>query len=76
LGSRLARLRDERGWTIGELAKRAGIDPSLQGRLERGEVGLSAERMELYAEIFGIKIGSLFEEMPADASAPTTEAAS
>ena len=36
LGERIKERRERRGWSQGELARRAGIDPSLLSRIESG----------------------------------------
>ncbi|WP_157881469.1 helix-turn-helix domain-containing protein, partial [Streptomyces phaeochromogenes] len=38
LGVRLAELRAERGWSLGELAERSGVSRSTLSRAERAEI--------------------------------------
>lgn len=45
LGSRLRRLRKERRWSHGELARRAGLEAQELARIERGEVRVGVETL-------------------------------
>lgn len=56
-------LRSERGakgWSIMELADRAGVDRSYLGEIEAEKVTPKVETLEKLCEAFGIRLSTLF----------------
>jgi transcriptional regulator with XRE-family HTH domain len=53
-GSRLRAVRESKGLTVTETAKRAGIAPAHLSRVERGRRGLSLESMARLAGVLGL----------------------
>ena len=59
-GRRVASLRHERGLSQERLALDAGLDRSYMGRIERGEVSVSLDRIWGIADALGVKPAELF----------------
>ena len=59
LGLQIVTLREGRGWSQGELAKRLGVDRSLLGRWERGQGAPSLEDLTALAALFGATLDEL-----------------
>ena len=58
LGAEIRRLREEKGWTLRELASKVGLDFGYIGKIERGENA----RVETYRSIaaaLGISLSTL-----------------
>lgn len=56
----IKKLRLERGWTQGELAKRTGYaDKSVISRIENGKVDLTTRQVRIFAEAFGVTASEL-----------------
>lgn len=55
-------LRLSKNFTQNHLADELGIDVANYGRLERGETGISVERLKKVAEILGVKASFLIED--------------
>ena len=53
-GEVIQMLRDLKGWTQDELAKRSGISPTNLSLLENGRVDIGKKRVEQLAEAFGV----------------------
>ncbi|OKH20251.1 hypothetical protein NIES593_19270 [Hydrococcus rivularis NIES-593] len=68
LGRRLRALRNERGWTLEELARRTGISEAYLSRLESGDRQPSLAVLLNLAQTYGLTLPLLFE--------PALEAAS
>lgn len=71
IGRRLAALRTKRGLRVAELARRAGVSPSLVSQIERGQSRPSVSTLVALAEGVGAPIDALFrapEDAPAAAS--------
>lgn len=64
VGGRLRRLRKERGWRLGDLAKRTGLSTSYLSRIEGGEREPSIAALFAVAGAYGISFHSLFEPEP------------
>jgi transcriptional regulator with XRE-family HTH domain len=58
-------LRQERGWTLDELAERSGLSKSYLSRLESGDRHVSIAAALSLARVFQVSLASLFE--PAEA---------
>lgn len=56
LGPRLRIARQERGWTLNELADRAGMSPSTLSRLESGKRQASLELLLPLTRQLGIRV--------------------
>lgn len=59
-GRRVASLRRERGLSQEKLALNAGLDRSYMGRIERGEVSVSLDKIWGIADALGVAPGDLF----------------
>ncbi len=62
VGRRIQEERERIGVSVADLARKVGIHPTVEYKIERGEVALTVERLALYAEIFSLSVGNLFEE--------------
>ena len=66
IGPRLRALRNDRDWTLDEVATRAGISPSTLSRLESGKRQASLELLLPLTRQFGISIDDLVTPKAAD----------
>jgi transcriptional regulator with XRE-family HTH domain len=62
---RLATLRDERGWSLDELATHSGISRATLSRLERGESSPSASLLGKLCAAYGMPLSRLFADVEA-----------
>lgn len=76
LGVRLRHLRSQQGWTLEDLADRAGVSEAYLSRLEGGERQPSLAVLFSLAQAFGVALPSLFELEPQDASCVVVRAGS
>ena len=76
LGTRLRNLRNQRGWTLEDLADRAGVSEAYLSRLEGGERQPSLAVLFSLAQAFGISLPSLFEPETQDAACAVVRAGS
>lgn len=60
LGQSLKKLREDRGLTVREIARRAGVSASLVSQIERGRVTPSVATLYQLATEFGLPIDALF----------------
>jgi transcriptional regulator with XRE-family HTH domain len=74
LGARLAELRAERGWSLGELAERSGVSRSTLSRAERAEISPTASLLNRLCGVYGRTMSQLLSEVEA-APAPVVRAA-
>jgi transcriptional regulator with XRE-family HTH domain len=74
LGARLAELRAERGWSLGELAERSGVSRSTLSRAERAEVSPTAALLNRLCQVYGRTMSQLLSEVE-PAHAPVVRAA-
>ncbi|MGW7402361.1 helix-turn-helix domain-containing protein [Streptomyces sp. NPDC054833] len=74
LGARLAELRGERGWSLGELAERSGVSRSTLSRAERAEVSPTAALLNRLCQVYGRTMSQLLSEVES-APAPVVRAA-
>ncbi len=70
VGWNLRRLRVGRGLTMETLAGEADVDPSYVARIERATVNSSIDVLERLTAVLGARLGELFAEPAADATAP------
>lgn len=66
LGPRLRAARHDRGWTLDDLAGRAGMSPSTLSRLESGRRQASLELLLPLTRQLGIRIDDLLPPAPGD----------
>ncbi len=69
IGARIARLREQQGWSQRALARWVGIDQSAVSRIEAGHRRLSAEELQRFAGAFHVTADVLL--MGDSAGAPT-----
>lgn len=66
VGVRLRALRQARGWTLDELASRAGMSPSTLSRLESGKRQASLELLLPLTRLLGARIDDLVQPAAVD----------
>lgn len=66
LGVRLAELRAERGWSLGELAERSGVSRSTLSRAERAEISPTASLLNRLCGVYGRTMSQLLSEVEAE----------
>ena len=59
IGETIAHMREEKGWTQGELAKATGTSQSAIHRIEKGGQNISLEMIKKLSEVFGTQILSI-----------------
>ncbi|MFD4602403.1 helix-turn-helix domain-containing protein [Streptomyces sp. NPDC058464] len=74
LGARLAELRAEHGWSLGELAERSGVSRSTLSRAERAETSPTAALLNRLCHVYGRTMSQLLSEVEAE-PAPVLRAA-
>ncbi|MGW2647967.1 helix-turn-helix domain-containing protein [Streptomyces sp. NPDC001393] len=74
LGARLAELRAQHGWSLGELAERSGVSRSTLSRAERAETSPTAALLNRLCHVYGRTMSQLLSEVEA-APAPLVRAA-
>ncbi|ADQ06051.1 transcriptional regulator, XRE family [Caldicellulosiruptor hydrothermalis 108] len=62
LGLKIKKLREEKGWTINQLALYAGVNPTSIMRAERGESELSLGNLLRIAKALKVDLNTLVEE--------------
>ena len=65
LAQHLLAKRREMGWSIKEAAKAIGVDPTTWGNWERGKTILYRQHRTFVAQLLGISIDALDQEMTA-----------
>ncbi|MDT0391560.1 helix-turn-helix domain-containing protein [Streptomyces dubilierae] len=63
LGTRLAELRAEHGWSLGELAERSGVSRSTLSRAERAEISPTATLLNRLCAVYGRTMSQLLSEV-------------
>ncbi|WP_327672632.1 MULTISPECIES: XRE family transcriptional regulator [unclassified Streptomyces] len=63
LGARLAELRAEHGWSLGELADRSGVSRSTLSRAERAEISPTAALLNRLCAVYGRTMSQLLSEV-------------
>ncbi|MEU1191826.1 XRE family transcriptional regulator [Streptomyces sp. NPDC005859] len=66
IAGRLAELRAERGWSLGELAERSGVSRSTLSRAERAEVSPTASQLNRLCHVYGRTMSRLLSEVEAE----------
>ncbi|MEV5727017.1 MULTISPECIES: helix-turn-helix domain-containing protein [Streptomyces] len=66
LGARLAELRAEHGWSLGELAERSGVSRSTLSRAERAEISPTAAVLNRLCHVYGRTMSQLLSEVEAE----------
>ena len=66
LGTRLAELRAEHGWSLGELAERSGVSRSTLSRAERAEISPTASLLNRLCGVYGRTMSQLLSEVEAE----------
>ncbi|MFJ8149494.1 helix-turn-helix domain-containing protein [Streptomyces sp. NPDC096048] len=66
LAARLAELRAERGWSLGELAERSGVSRSTLSRAERAEISPTASLLNRLCAVYGRTMSRLLSEVEAE----------
>lgn len=66
LGTRLAELRAEHGWSLGELAERTGVSRSTLSRAERAEISPTASLLNRLCHVYGRTMSQLLSEVEAE----------
>ncbi|MEQ6021927.1 XRE family transcriptional regulator [Streptomyces salinarius] len=74
LAARLAELRAERGWSLGELAERSGVSRSTLSRAERAETSPTAAVLNRLCAVYGRTMSRLLGEVEGE-PAPLVRAA-
>lgn len=74
LAARLAALRAEHGWSLGELAERSGISRSTLSRAERAEISPTAAQLNRLCQAYGRTMSRLLSEVESE-PAPLLRAA-
>jgi transcriptional regulator with XRE-family HTH domain len=70
-GAIVRRLRDARGWTLIDFGRKAGMNPTYLGFLERGENIPSLSVVLKLARIFGVEASDMIAEVTGSGK-PTT----
>ena len=73
IGIRIKTLREEKGWTKGTLATRAGVSPSYIPVLESGEKCPTVETLDAICFALGITLAEFFAEKTNNLSANKLE---
>ncbi len=63
LAARLAQMRAERGWSLGELAERSGVSRSTLSRAERAEISPTASMLNRLCGVYGRTMSQLLSEV-------------
>ncbi|MEV6957738.1 XRE family transcriptional regulator [Streptomyces sp. NPDC051207] len=63
LAARLAELRAERGWSLGEVAERSGVSRSTLSRAERAEISPTAALLNRLCAAYGRTMSQLLSEV-------------
>jgi transcriptional regulator with XRE-family HTH domain len=61
LGTRLRHLRNQRDWTLGDVAQRANVSEAYLSRIESGERQPSLAVLFSLAQVYGVTLPALFE---------------
>ncbi len=59
IGTRIRQEREARGWSLGDLARRTGMQPPNLSRLETGKHVPSLETLECVADALGVRVADL-----------------
>lgn len=70
IGARLRRLRQDRDWTLADVAARTGLAVSTLSKVERGRMSLAYDKFGVLAATLGLNIAELFAERSAGTETP------
>ncbi len=70
LAERLKHEREARGWSLADLATRAGVSRAMISRIERAEASPTAVLLARLAAAFGLSLSALLARAEADAESP------
>lgn len=73
LGARIRRLRNERNWTLQELAERAGVSLSTLSKVENAQVAPTFDTLVKAAQGLGIRFEVLISTAETQSSPPSAE---
>ena len=59
-GRRLRKLRQDKGWTLAELAERSGLVISTISKAERGIIALTYDRLAMLAQALEVDLAAFF----------------
>ncbi len=62
LGAKIRENRKARGLTLTEMAEQCGISPSFLSQIERDKANPSVATLKTIARVFGVSLGTFFEE--------------
>lgn len=60
VGQVIRQMREERNWTVSELANRMGKSRGYISKLETGKKPINLKNLQTFADIFGVDITDLF----------------
>lgn len=66
IGKRVARLREEKGWSQLELAQRMEVDNSVISKIEKETRKVSSDELDRFATIFGVSADTLLGRKTTD----------
>lgn len=66
IGKRVARLREEKGWSQLELAQRMKVDNSVISKIEKETRKVSSDELDRFATIFGVSADTLLGRKTTD----------
>jgi transcriptional regulator with XRE-family HTH domain len=70
LARTLKKTRQDRGWTLADVADRSGISATTLSKVERGKLSLTYEKIVDLSRGLGVEVGRLFHDGGADAERP------
>lgn len=73
IGKRTAAYRVQRGMRVSDLARGAGVSPSLVSQIERGQSRPSVSTLFALAETLGLPVDAFFREQPDDTVTADTQ---
>jgi transcriptional regulator with XRE-family HTH domain len=62
IGETLRALRQKKGWTLDEVARRSGIPRTTLLSYETGHTRVPADRLKILADLYGVSVDYLLEE--------------
>ena len=75
MGAVIRQQRKLRGWSMESVARKLGYTYQQQQKYEKGVNVLTAHRLTQFAEIFGVTVSSLYEQVGMTVNAPEPSAA-
>jgi transcriptional regulator with XRE-family HTH domain len=68
LGTRLRELREDKGLSLRELSRRAGVAASFLSSMEKGKHTISVANLKVLLDVLGLTLGEFFGRSPAPTS--------